>query len=277
MDSARSTKALTLIIAFLATVTAWAFYQYGIETSYIRLWCGVALAAMLSWVWVTLANSSLLDHTLFLLNTAFMLAAVGANQEFYFLRGKPFEPFLGNDAMAVTIAIVAPSQRWIGGSVLGVLVLIPWIHLARWQFPDLIGFPVPAPWRTMIIIFGSACVYEYRLHSLRVERRLIQLRAEAEAIRRYARLMVNARHLAGSPLQIINNAVALLRAQHPVTSSHLDSIDRAADKLERVTRLLAQYEAHVNWSDTERMDDFETLESAIAQELAKAPSPPTVS
>jgi hypothetical protein len=161
--------------------------------------------------------------------------------------GLPWTPFLANKVGALAAALWAP-EIWSG-----IIVIAGFTGTAVAQylsFPPSVQqlIPLGEPWTTLAFGgFAGAFLY-FQLRGRAVEVEVLRARLEAASLERLAQTLLAIQDLANTPLQTIELTVAVLRQQRPELTPALDRLDRAAERLHELNRILAGHESAVNWS-----------------------------
>jgi hypothetical protein len=273
MNMCHLTRGLAGLVVVGAGISAAGIHLTDVNASLVWIWIGIVLQSALVLAclsWFKNRCSQRVATFLFLMQAATVTAGVWFNQESFAKSGSPFEAFTGYRLIALTIAVIAPPQKWLGALIISSVGLVMLIQYGRWMSsPSPITLSIQEPWLTLTYIIVAGFVYSYRLRTIKVERELVRVTTEAASMRCFANLMVQARHLANTPLQTIANTTELMRAQHPEVRPQLERIQRSLDRLEHLTHLLAYYEAHLSWKDVGQVIDYGTLERDILAELDK--------
>jgi hypothetical protein len=120
---------------------------------------------------------------------------------------------------------------------------------------------VEEPWAT--IAFGAFAfgIFLYRTRMLRLEHEAMLAHAEAESLRRLARVSLAVRDLSNTPLQTLRLSTELLRRHDTESAARIDQMERALSRLEELERVLVRYEARTQWRPgDESFDPLAVLE-----------------
>ena len=212
-----------------------------------------------------------LGSTVFLLNMAAILVALWITSGYWAAAGRPWTPFQANKLGTLAVPLLAPQL------VVGLLSIAGLAAMAIAKFQVLApeiqrGLPVGEPWVVlMYALFGSVLLV-YRLRSVRLEREMLRLHAEAAASEQVARTFVHLRDHANTPIQTIAFATALIRASNPDLKPVLGRLERALDKLIELSRALTRYESIHKWSAGDESPDA----AMLAEQLPARESPQLV-
>jgi hypothetical protein len=88
-----------------------------------------------------------------------------------------------------------------------------------------------------------------------LERRLVEQQHAAAANEKMARAFLAVRDLANTPLQTIESATAVARILHPEADVPLGQIERALDKMRKLSRLLSRHEPSIRWREGDESFD----------------------
>jgi hypothetical protein len=178
--------------------------------------------------------------------------------------GRSFEPFTTFKTVALVVALAAPWRKPLAvasTAAAGALAVAQYYASSE---AARAAMPFAEPWLTGLVAGTCAILCFYRIHASDLARRAHRAQAEAASFEGFARLCVSVRHLANTPLQTIEAQVAILRAARQVGELELERLERALDRLRRVSRLLAGFEGHLRWQHGEESLDAEELLAAAS-------------
>jgi hypothetical protein len=188
--------------------------------------------------------------------------------------GRLWVPMTGHRLVMLAIGVLAPMGLWVGG---GLIIALALEAVVLWYALDL-GTLLPdvqwEPWVTLVyggVAFGMLA---WRVRNYRIELKLRQARAEAEALERMARLFLALRDAANTPLQTLELSLALLRRRGGQGSEPLmASMERALARLRALTQRMASADPLVVWRQGEESFDAEDvlrhLEEALLREQVR--------
>jgi hypothetical protein len=186
--------------------------------------------------------------------------------------GRAWLPLTGHRLLMMGIGMLAPTGLRLGCALIGAFALegvILWYGLGlheRLQMPW-------EPWVTLVWA-GTACgLLAFRVRTLRIEQRLLQARAEADALERVARLLLVLRDAANTPLQSLELGVTLLQQRSPENVALLSTMERALVRLRALTQRMAIADPLLEWEDHAESFDAEEalrhLEESLTRELER--------
>ena len=183
--------------------------------------------------------------------------------------GVTWVPMTGHRLVMLAIGVLAPTRLRLGGGLIGAFaleVLVLWYGLALGErLPDIPW----EPWVTLIYGGVALTLLVYRVRSHRMEVRLRQARAEAEALERLARLFLVVRDAANTPLQTLELSLAVLRRRSPGSEPTMASMERAVRRLRGLIHRLSGADPLRVWREGEESFDAEAILRLLEGELAR--------
>jgi hypothetical protein len=204
--------------------------------------------------------------TVFLINCLAILIALWITSGYWASAGRPWTPFQANKLGILAVPLLAP-QLGVG---LAAIAGFAAMAIAKFYVLDAQvqhGFPVGEPWLIlMYALFGSVLLV-YRLRGLTFEREALRLQAEAAAAEQLRRVYVRLRDYANTPIQTIALSTELIRASHPAPDLMpvLDRLERAVDRLTKLSRALTRYESGQEWNPSDESPDPATLTEQLSR------------
>jgi hypothetical protein len=182
-----------------------------------------------------------------LVNTAAVLVALWAADEIVARDPRPWIPFQSHKLAIVVVALVAPSPSWVGVVCIGAYAAAATAQYAAFPADVRAHLAVGEPWANLAFGACALGVYVHRRRTLRIEHEAMRAHAEAESLRRLARVSLAIRDLSNTQLQTLRLSTALLRWRHPDDAARIDQIERALTRLEELEHMLSRYEARTPW------------------------------
>lgn len=175
---------------------------------------------------------------------------------------------------ALVVGLVAPPHVAVGiGSLLSFAVLA--VAQYRHWSPEVQAQVGPlVPWQTLVFVAAGLCVYFFRVRAQRLEYRAARAEARAAALSHYARIVVAARDLIGTPMQTIDVGLAVLHARASGEARVLGRMDAALARLRHVSTLLNRHMAPARWEEGDDALDAEALLERSGDDLLDEPRPP---
>jgi hypothetical protein len=219
-----------------------------VSSSAVGLMLAVALVAFRARPTFRLAT------TVFMLNTAVMLVALWITSGAYAAAPGRWIPFQANKLGAVAASVLAP------GLVTGLVAIGGFVGMVVLRYFMLPGtlqerLPISEPWAIFIYALFAVGILGYRVHSVRLARRMFLMRTESIATQRLARTFLALRDFTNTPLQTIELAANIVRKRCPDLGPILDRVDRSIDRLYRLNHALSVYESHLEWTEDEVSPD----------------------
>lgn len=185
--------------------------------------------------------------------------------------GHVWVPMTGHRLVMLAIGVLAPTGLWLGGGLIATFALeavVLWYGLELGTHP---GVRSPwEPWVTTVIYGGlSLAMLAYRVRSHNIERKLREVRAEAEALERLARLFLAVRDATNTPLQTLELSIAVLKRRSPQCASTADTMERAVQKLRSLTQRLGSADPLVVWREGDESFDAEAILRRLEEDLAR--------
>jgi hypothetical protein len=178
---------------------------------------------------------------------AFVLVALWSADDILAREPRAWIPFQSHKLSVLTIALVAPTPPWVGVVCISAVTLAALAQF--WALgPEVRAhLAVGEPWGTLAFGVFALGIFLHRVRLLRLEHEAMRAQAEAESLRRLARVALAVRDLSNTPLQTLRLSTELLRRHHAENVTRLDQMDRALARLEELERVLVQYEARTQW------------------------------
>lgn len=186
--------------------------------------------------------------------------------------GHVWTPMTGHRLLMLAIGLLAPAFPRLGHVLIGafaVEAVVLWFGLGlhtRLQMPW-------EPWLTLVWGGTAGGLLAFRVRSYRTEQRLLQTRAEAEALERLARLLLVLRDAANTPLQSLEVGVSLLQQRSPENAALLLTLERALDRLRGLSQRMAIADPLLEWNAAQESFDAEEvlrgLEESLTRELER--------
>lgn len=228
----------------------------------------VTVASLLTFLFLLASGSRtqpLKSVGLFFWSTALILIGVWVNHTLFFRAGRPFEPFIGNKVLALSIGLIAPPFLWVGMTTILAAGILPVIQYLLLDEAVRHALPVQEPWITCICVLIAVITYIYRLKWYETQLRAAQNEEKARMIQQFAHLLINAQHLANTPLQTIENTVAILKAQHPEQQKLTAPMERSLTRIREVMQLFSYCDSHINWEEMELPRTLEAFEKRMKE------------
>jgi hypothetical protein len=148
--------------------------------------------------------------------------------------------------IAVMIAVfVGPLDLAIGVPAIVAFTLAPIVEWLSW----------PQEWRSLVtrgeplqsVVYGliGLVIFANRVRNARIDRKLNQARAEAQAAQQVARMALAVRDHANTPLQTLH--IGLSQSQQQILPGHFEKMMRAVERLTELNRLLEPYSGTIEW------------------------------
>jgi hypothetical protein len=196
-------------------------------------------------------------------NVAAVIVALWGAGEVLAREPRPWVPFQPQKLGVLALALIAPTPFWVGATCIAAFTLTAAAQYLA--FPaEVRAYLAPGePWGTFSFGAFALVALGHRIRLLRIEREAIRAHAEAEALKRLARVGLAVRDLSNTPLQTLRLSAALLRLRHPEEAARLDQMNRALDRLEQLERTFSKYEAQTEWQPgDESFDPLAVLEES---------------
>jgi hypothetical protein len=192
---------------------------------------------------------------------AAIIAALWMADDILAHEARTWIPFQSRKLSVLTIALIAPTPPWVGVICIAACMLSAVVQLVTFGPEVRAHLAVEEPWAT--IAFGAFAfgIFLYRTRMLRLEHEAMLAHAEAESLRRLARVSLAVRDLSNTPLQTLRFSTELLRRHDTESAARIDQMERALARLEELERVLARYEARTQWTPgDESFDPLAVLE-----------------
>jgi len=196
--------------------------------------------------------------TVFMLNIAVILVALWITSGAFAAAPGRWIPFQANKLGVIAAAVLAP------GLVTGLVAIGGFVGMAVIRYLTLSAalqqrLPISEPWAILIYAVFAVAILGYRVHSVRLARRMFRIRTESIATQRLARTFLSLRDFTNTPLQTIELASNIVRKRCPDLAPLVDRIDRSLDRLYRLNQAFSVYESQLEWTDDDVSPDPGTL------------------
>jgi hypothetical protein len=185
--------------------------------------------------------------------------------------GHVWVPMTGHRLVMLAIGVLAPTSLWLGGGLIATFALeavVLWYALGLGTHAG-----VRSPWEPWVtaFVYGGVAVgmLAFRVRSDNIERKLRQVRTEAEALERLARLFLAVRDATNTPLQTLELSIAVLKRRSPESASTTDTMERAVQKLRSLTQRLGSADPLLVWREGDESFDAETILRRLEEDLAR--------
>ena len=198
-----------------------------------------------------------------LLLSGLLLSLVWINHQFLFQSGQPFELFAGDKIFALAVGLVAPPVLWVGLTVITAAAVVPLIQYFLLA-PEIVRtLPIQEPWLTVVYVVVAWVVYIFRLNWYKTQLQAARDQSRAAMLQEFAHLLIYAQHLTNSPLQTIENAVAIIRFQNPEQENLTKVMKRALMNVREVILLFSYCDSYIDWDEMELPKSVEELEKRM--------------
>jgi len=208
----------------------------------------------------------------FLLGTVVVLSAIWVNQTFYLSTDLVHEFFAGNKILALGIALIAPPILWVGITAIFAAGIAPVVQFALLAPQMRQKLPLQEPWLTWIYIAVALALFLFRRKWHETQLRSARNEARALVLQQFAHLLINAQHLTNTPLQTIENSVAVLRARCPEQVELIATLKRALARVKEVMKLFSNSDSYIDWREMELPKTVAEFEMRLNELLEKVKS-----
>ncbi|HYO73805.1 MAG TPA: hypothetical protein VEU33_47840 [Archangium sp.] len=190
----------------------------------------------------------------------------------YFMTGSGllWMPMTGHRLVMLSIGVLVPTGMWLGGGLIAIFALeavVLWFALGLGSHP---GVRSPwEPWVTLIYGGVALAMLAYRVRSHTIELTLREVRAEAEALERLARLFLAVRDATNTPLQTLELSIAVLRQRSPEGESTLAAMERAVHRVRSLTQRLGSVDPLLVWREGDESFDADAMLRHLEEDLAR--------
>ncbi|MFY0572073.1 hypothetical protein ACN28E_50725 [Archangium lansingense] len=179
-------------------------------------------------------------------------------------------PMTGHRLVMLAIGVLAPTGLWLGGGLIASFALeavVLWYVLGLGSHP---GVRSPwEPWGTLIYGGVALAMLAYRVRSHSIELKLREVRAEAAALERLARLFLAVRDATNTPLQTLELSIALLRRRNPETEPTTAAMERAVERLRSLAQRLGSVDPLLVWREGDESFDADAMLRHLEEDLAR--------
>jgi len=199
-----------------------------------------------------------------LLTTAIVVGTVLINHSFYVLQELLFMPYIGIKILVVVLALSAPPKRWVGWTAFFICGIAPVIQYYMWPLDLRLKLPVQEPWITTIFAVAGVFLYAHRCRVYE----LLRKEEQAEALRRYSRLLLASQHLLNTPLQVIELSTSLITKSDEDRKVALENIKKSMETIRHLNQMLSFGESAIEWDGMKLPRSIEEFEQNV-QEFKK--------
>ena len=230
----------------------------------------IALCISLLILWITKKQTTeVLSTGIFVMSVLLVIAVVYMNHEVYVRQDMHFMPFVGIKLLCLALALAAPPKRWLGWGSLALCGLVPVFQYYSWA-PELQAkLPIQEPWITSIGAICGVFLYTHRCHVYEFLRK----EEQAEALRRYAHLLLASQHLLNTQLQAIELSTSLITKDDADRKLALETVMRAMSTIRHLNSLLSFGEASIRWDDLKLPGSIEEFERNVTEFKSEMNSP----
>jgi hypothetical protein len=216
-----------------------------------------SLASLLV-LWRAGPDKPVVSETLYALLAIAGLALTAINNHQLARAGETAKIFEGYKIASILLALLAIQNWRIGVPLILACGLLPVAQFYSWP-PEWREVVYGGPFVPSVYATVAMGTYIYINRSRQKLHQLIQSELETVELRRFARVMISAKDLANTPLQILKAGIALSRLDPQNLHSHLDKMERACGKLESLNKIFSKYESSLDWSAAEAMDSEDLI------------------
>ncbi|WP_235217110.1 hypothetical protein [Archangium violaceum] len=190
----------------------------------------------------------------------------------YFMAGSGliWVPMTGHRLVMLAMGVLAPTGLWLGGGLIASFALeaaVLWFALGLGGHP---GVRSPwEPWVTLVYGGVALAILAYRVRSQNIELKLREVRAEAEALERLARLFIAVRDATNTPLQTLELSIALLRQRSPGSEPTIAAMERAVHRIRSLTQRLGSMDPLLVWREGDESFDADAMLRHLEEDLAR--------
>lgn len=256
---------MTLASLLCITIGASVFYTRMPALFIPNVWVCALLGSCLFVLWINRKKKpAYLTVVMPLVVSIIVTASVLYNHEEYVQQQILFMPYIGIKILIVTLALSAPPNRWVGWFAFIVSGGAPVAQYYSWA-PELrMKLPVQEPWITVIVAVAGIFLYLYRCRVYELMRK----EEQAEALRRYSRLLLASQHLLNTPLQVIELSTSLITRSDAERKVALENIKKSMATIRHLNQLLSFGEKTIAWDDIKLPRSIEEFEKNV-QEFKK--------
>jgi hypothetical protein len=192
---------------------------------------------------------------------AALIAALWGASDLLAHDARMWVPFQRRKLSVLAIALIAPTPPWVGVLCIAAFTLSAIVQLGTFEPAARAYLAVEEPWAMIAVAAFAFAIILYRTRMLRLEHEAMRAQAEAESLRRLARVALAVRDLSNTPLQTLRLSTELLRRHDSASAARIDQMERALTRLEELERVLVRYEARTQWAPgDESFDPLAVLE-----------------
>jgi hypothetical protein len=238
---AASAAALLNLVGMVLDALYWRHLQGALPGPHlVSALVGAASFALL-FLWRT-EPPAWLGSVVFLVNNAAILATLWWSDEGAVRSTTCWTAFDPQKLGALTVALLAPPRLGVGLVSIAGFALVPVAEYLHWTPALRANLAQGGPFATVIYGLFACALFAHQRRHHALQRQLARAGAEAEAMQRFARMVLAVRDLSNTPLQTIQLTVALLRARGTFDVRLVDRLHRASVRLTEIGRVLERHE-----------------------------------
>jgi len=183
-------------------------------------------------------------------------------------------PFQAEKLGLVTVAVLAPPDPWAGAISIVIFAGSAFAHYASFD-PVVRARLLAEPWTTSIYSVFAIFLYAYRLHAVRMARKMAESLSAKRSLEHVSRMLLAVRDFSNTPLQTLYLTTELLKARQGDQAELLDRMDRSLSRLRELNEIMSQYEAQAGWPHgAESLDAAASLQRDVTTTRGPAPGTP---
>ncbi len=182
--------------------------------------------------------------------------------------GDRFEAFGAYKLVPMAVAVVNPSPKWLGYTLMGACAIFPFVLYFAVLSPDLRkAISVQEPWYSLVFVVVAFLIFRHRIKTQKLEIALARMQANQHSLSNLARIFLGLRDLTNTPLQSFELTTHLLETGNISAREGADHLHRSLTQLRELSQILNSYEKDVDWSDTLTSFDATKLIQSKMSEL----------
>lgn len=203
---------------------------------------GVLLLIILGWRRKTIGL--LPTSALYLVNASVITLALLVTNPYFAATGSHWVPFQAAKLGCLIAGFLAPT---LGAGLIAITLHggLSVVQYAMFSSEIKAGLSAGEPWATIAFMMTGMALIWFRTRREEVERDLIQMQVEADAVKDLAHTFLQLRDMMNTPIQTIALTVEVLKEKNPDKS--LERIERALEKLRDINLVLIRHEEKLVW------------------------------
>jgi hypothetical protein len=187
-----------------------------------------------------------LAGAIFFADAAVIAMALWFTNMWYADSGRAWVPFQANKLGMFTVALLAPDV-WSGVGSIALYAGTSLVQRLTFSTTIIANMALGEPGATVAVALFALTLLVLRIRRSKLEQRIVRAQTQARVLRDFARISLDLRDLANTPLQTIAFSTAVIRRHHPELETVLEQVDHSIARLKELSSALKTFEGHADW------------------------------